>query len=60
MMLGDHFRRHPYPTGIEAELLNEVAASGIEWDAGKYVTVQIDKDTWEALQEMRDGGGQQP
>jgi len=44
----------------DRELLAEVAASSIEWDAGKYITVQIDKDTWEALQEMRDGGGQQP
>jgi hypothetical protein len=40
-------------TDTQRELLNEVAASSIEWDAGKYVTVQIDKDTWEALQEMR-------
>jgi hypothetical protein len=33
----------------DRELLTEVAASSIEWDAGKYVTVQIDKDTWEAI-----------
>jgi len=33
----------------DRELLNEVAASSIEWDAGKYVTVQVDKETWEAI-----------
>ncbi len=30
-------------------LLQEVAASGVEYDAGKYVTVQIGKETWQEL-----------
>ena len=37
----------------DRELLNEVAASCIEWDAGKYVTVQIDKETWACLKSTR-------
>lgn len=35
-----------------AEALEEVAASGVSYDAGKYVEVQIDKDTWDQVRAL--------
>lgn len=37
------------------ELLSEVAKSGVEWDhkSNRWLTVQIGRDTWEALQEFK-------
>jgi len=32
------------------ELLREVSNCGIEYEAGKYKTVQVDNATWDAIQ----------
>lgn len=31
------------------EMLNEVSLSGVAYEALRYVEVQIDRDTWEAI-----------
>lgn len=32
-------------------LVHEVARAGIEWSGARYVTVQIDHDTWREVRE---------
>jgi hypothetical protein len=36
----------------ERELLREVAASGVAYDAGKYLEVQIDRATWDSIRAL--------
>lgn len=38
---------------VERELLVDVANSGVEYECRKYVSVQIDPDTWQALARYR-------
>lgn len=46
-----------YTTDIE-DLLRDIANSGVELEDERlrYVTVQIDRPTWEALRRWRDAG----